>query len=66
MLGTPEFMAPEFYYERYNEKVDIWAFGLALIEMVTLEYPYSECTNIASVYRAVSSVRIRIKSKSYL
>ena len=53
--GTPEFMAPEFYEERYNEKVDIYAFGLCVLEMVTGEYPYSECNSIAQVYRRVTS-----------
>jgi WNK lysine deficient protein kinase len=57
IIGTPEFMAPEFYEEKYNEKVDIWAFGLAVLEMVTLEYPYSECSNPASIFKKVSSVR---------
>ncbi|KAJ3204849.1 signal transducing kinase of the PAK, partial [Dinochytrium kinnereticum] len=43
VIGTPEFMAPEMYEEKgYNEKVDIYAFGMALIEMATGEYPYSE------------------------
>jgi len=55
VIGTPEFMAPEFYNETYNEKVDIWAFGLCIIEIATLEYPYKECTNVGSVYRTVSS-----------
>ncbi|KAI7732613.1 hypothetical protein M8C21_001587, partial [Ambrosia artemisiifolia] len=43
-LGTPEFMAPEFYADEYNELVDIYAFGMCVLEMVTFEYPYSECT----------------------
>jgi len=47
-------MAPEFYNDTYDEKVDIWAFGLCVIEMATQEYPYSECTNVGSVYRTVS------------
>lgn len=63
-LGTPGFMAPEFYYEKYDEKVDIWAFGLAMIEMTTLSYPYNECTNIASIYRAVSSVRFSLNFRT--
>ena len=42
MLGTPEFMAPELYDELYDEKVDIYAFGMCVLEMVTSEYPYSE------------------------
>ncbi|KAF8960681.1 hypothetical protein BGZ46_001525 [Entomortierella lignicola] len=54
VLGTPEFMAPELYEEKYNEKVDIYAFGMCVLEMVTKEYPYSECTNQAQIYRKVS------------
>ena len=54
VIGTPEFMAPEMYEERgYSEKVDIYAFGMALLEMATGEYPYSECKNAAQVYRKV-------------
>ncbi|ORZ08844.1 kinase-like domain-containing protein, partial [Lobosporangium transversale] len=50
VLGTPEFMAPELYDEKYDEKVDIYAFGMC----VTKEYPYSECTNQAQIYRKVT------------
>ncbi|KAI8847314.1 kinase-like domain-containing protein [Chytridium lagenaria] len=39
VLGTPEFMAPEFYDEKYDEKVDIYAFGMVVLEIVTKEYP---------------------------
>jgi WNK lysine deficient protein kinase len=53
VLGTPEFMAPELYEERYTEKVDIYAFGMAVLEMVTNEYPFQECTNSAQIYRKV-------------
>ncbi|KAJ3216856.1 Serine/threonine-protein kinase wnk8 [Dinochytrium kinnereticum] len=55
VLGTPEFMAPEFYDEKYDEKVDIYAFGMVVIEIVTKEYPYAECTNQAQIYKKVSS-----------
>ncbi|KAF9149050.1 hypothetical protein BG015_009188 [Linnemannia schmuckeri] len=54
VLGTPEFMAPELYDEKYDEKVDIYAFGMCVLEMVTKEYPYSECTNQAQIYRKVT------------
>lgn len=40
----------------YNEKVDIYAFGMALLEMVTGQYPYSECKNAAQIYRKVIQV----------
>lgn len=55
--GTPEFMAPEMYEEQYDESVDIYAFGMCLLEMVTGEYPYSECQYPAQIYRKVTSVR---------
>ncbi|GFQ00562.1 probable serine/threonine-protein kinase wnk4, partial [Phtheirospermum japonicum] len=54
VIGTPEFMAPELYEEEYNELVDIYSFGMCLLEMVTLEYPYSECKNPAQIYRKVT------------
>ncbi|KAF9976876.1 hypothetical protein BGZ73_007584 [Actinomortierella ambigua] len=55
VIGTPEFMAPEMYEEKgYNEKVDIYAFGMCLLEMVTGEYPYGECKNAAQIYKKVT------------
>ncbi|KAJ0973634.1 hypothetical protein J5N97_015599 [Dioscorea zingiberensis] len=53
LLGTPEFMAPELYEEDYTEQVDIYAFGLCVLELVTLELPYSECDSVAKIYRKV-------------
>ncbi|XP_023001075.1 probable serine/threonine-protein kinase WNK3 [Cucurbita maxima] len=55
VIGTPEFMAPEFYEEEYNELVDIYAFGMCLLELVTFEYPYVECANAAQIYKKVTS-----------
>ncbi|KAL4311008.1 hypothetical protein GQ457_01G006770 [Hibiscus cannabinus] len=55
VLGTPEFMAPELYDESYTELVDIYSFGLCVLEMVTMEIPYSECDNVARIYKKVSS-----------
>lgn len=55
--GTPEFMAPEMYEEHYDEYVDVYAFGMCMLEMATSEYPYSECQNAAQIYRKVTSVR---------
>ncbi|KAE8124328.1 hypothetical protein FH972_019226 [Carpinus fangiana] len=55
VIGTPEFMAPELYEEEYNELVDIYAFGMCLIELVTFEYPYAECANAAQIYKKVTS-----------
>lgn len=55
VLGTPEFMAPELYDENYDEKVDIYAFGMCVLEMVTKEVPYSECVNPAQIYKKVTA-----------
>ncbi|CAG7876680.1 hypothetical protein BRARA_E02005 [Brassica rapa] len=54
-VGTPEFMAPEVYDEEYNELVDVYAFGMCVLEMVTFDYPYSECTHPAQIYKKVTS-----------
>uniref|UniRef100_A0ACD5YR47 Uncharacterized protein n=1 Tax=Avena sativa TaxID=4498 RepID=A0ACD5YR47_AVESA len=54
-VGTPEFMAPEVYEEEYNELVDIYSFGMCVLEMVTFEYPYSECSHPVQIYKRVIS-----------
>lgn len=56
VIGTPEFMAPELYEEEYDEFVDIYSFGMCMLEMVTCEYPYNECRNQAQIYKKVTSV----------
>ncbi len=50
-------MAPELYDEEYDDRVDVYSFGMCLLELATLEYPYSECRNAAQIYRKVSLVR---------
>jgi WNK lysine deficient protein kinase len=56
VLGTPEFMAPDMYEgNSYNEKVDVYAFGMCLLEIFTKEIPYSECSNPAQIYKKVSA-----------
>lgn len=46
-------MAPEMYDEHYDESVDVYAFGMCMLEMATSEYPYSECTGPAQIYKKV-------------
>ena len=46
-------MAPELYEECYDTGVDIYAFGMCVLEMVTLERPYKECANPAQIYNKV-------------
>ncbi|XP_061358526.1 uncharacterized protein LOC133302727 [Gastrolobium bilobum] len=54
ILGTPEYMAPELYEEDYTEMVDIYSFGMCLLEMVTMEIPYCECDSVAKIYKKVT------------
>ncbi|KAM0050544.1 putative protein kinase WNK-NRBP family [Helianthus debilis subsp. tardiflorus] len=58
VIGTPEFMAPEMYEEHYNELVDIYSFGMCMLEMLTSEYPYSECSNPAQIFKKVTSGKL--------
>ena len=47
-------MAPEMYDEKYDESVDVYAFGMCMLEMATSEYPYTECTGPAQIYKKVT------------
>ena len=53
IVGTPEFMAPELYEEQYGTPVDIYAFGMCLLEMVSRTFPYSECQTAGQIYKKV-------------
>ena len=52
-------MAPEMYEEHYDESVDVYAFGMCMLEMATSEYPYKECSNAAQIYRKVTQVELK-------
>jgi WNK lysine deficient protein kinase len=41
IICTSKFMAPELYEEDYNQHIDVYSFGMCILEMVTLEIPYS-------------------------
>ncbi|KAL4655480.1 serine/threonine-protein kinase WNK3-like [Arapaima gigas] len=48
-------MAPEMYEEYYDELVDMYTFGMYMLEMATSEFPYSECQNTAQIYCKMTS-----------
>jgi WNK lysine deficient protein kinase len=58
VIGTPEFMAPEMYDECYGVGVDVYSFGMCMLEMLTNEYPYSECDNPAQIYKKVTAGKL--------
>lgn len=41
------------YEESYDEAVDVYAFGMCMLEMATSEYPYNECAGPAQIYKKV-------------
>ncbi len=53
-------MAPELYEEEYDDRVDVYSYGMCLLELATMEYPYAECRNAAQIYRKVTLVRASI------
>eukprot|EP01083_Nonionella_stella_P110471 323237_1 len=48
-------MAPELYTDEFDHKVDIWAFGICILELITQEKPYSECRNVMRMYGTITS-----------
>lgn len=54
VLGTPEYMAPEVLEERYDISIDIYSFGMCVLEISTHLSPYYECKgNPYQIYHKV-------------
>lgn len=49
--GSPRYMAPELFDCRgkITEKVDVWALGCMVLEIITSKLPHEECTSIQQV-----------------
>lgn len=58
MIGTPSYMAPEMFDGNpYDASVDIWAFGCILLELCTLDIPFSGCS-MSDVINAIRLCKI--------
>tara|TARA_R110002050_G_scaffold18107_6_gene52985 strand:- start:83 stop:1357 length:1275 start_codon:yes stop_codon:yes gene_type:complete len=54
VIGYPEWMAPEYFCpSKVTEKVDIYAFGMCLLEMLVACRPYCECSDTAEVVQRI-------------
>jgi len=42
MRGTPYFMAPEVFEEKYSSKADIWSIGCVMVQMATGTPPWKD------------------------
>ncbi|KAK2648761.1 hypothetical protein Ddye_016250 [Dipteronia dyeriana] len=56
-VRTSELMGPEVYEGACNELVSIYSFGMCILEIVTFDYPYSECTHPTQIYKKVISIK---------
>eukprot|EP00968_Pinguiococcus_pyrenoidosus_P005090 scaffold328_cov248-Pinguiococcus_pyrenoidosus.AAC.17 len=55
VLGTPQFMAPELYEDQgYDERIDVYSFGMCVLEMVSKKPPY-DGLNVAQIYKRVTA-----------
>jgi len=57
VVGTPEFMAPEMYEGKYSDKIDVYAFGMTMLEIATKKIPYYECNFVPQIWRKITSGR---------
>jgi serine/threonine protein kinase len=53
LVGTLQYMAPESFHAEFDARSDIYALGLTLYELLTLESPFTE-TNPARLMRQVT------------
>ena len=53
MRGTPLYMAPEQYYTEYSYPVDVWAYGLTLIRLFSLKWPYPNNVRMSELMQGV-------------
>ena len=57
IAGTLAYMAPEIIETNiYNEKTDMYAFGMCLLELITKKVPYYECQTPVELIGKVLSV----------
>jgi len=48
--GTPGYMPPELASNHFDEKSDVYAFGMCVLEMFTFKYPYGECATSYQIF----------------
>ena len=70
--GTPNYIAPEIYLEKtYNSKVDMWAIGIVLYNMVTGSHPFQNGNQIEVLNKEIDfsvfkNEKIRLLAKHLL
>jgi len=60
MKGTPLYMAPEqFEDHNYSYPVDVWAYGVTLVRLFTLKWPYPLETGLRDLVMGVARGELR-------
>lgn len=63
--GTPIYMAPEILQEQpYNEKVDIWAFGCIMYNLMALKPPWQPPTRPTARIAPFQQLRVLVTTSS--
>eukprot|EP00116_Pleurobrachia_bachei_P017840 sb/3478102/ len=50
-------MSPEMVREKYDQRTDVYSYGLTLLEMITQEYPYEESDTTSQTLSCLQSGR---------
>lgn len=56
-IGTPRYMAPEQHDNRYTNKVDLFAFGSVMYEVLTGERVFGDCTGPFQILQRITQGR---------
>ena len=64
-IGTPAFMAPElFEEEHYSYKVDIYAFGMTMVELLSGRPPFRDCGHrLLTLINKLQAGEVRTQNK---
>lgn len=66
LVGTPEYIAPEVYTAQPSSaKVDWWAFGCLVHEMIAGESPFAQYCDVATLVRHIVQQPVQLSALDY-
>ena len=63
-VGSPNYMAPEMFFDSYDEKCDIWSLGVLLYLMLTKTLPFEGKTD-DEIYQKILHNNIFIDDEKF-